>query len=184
MNILERFEQNQATLQFPAFRIGDSVKVHLKVLEGEGGEGSKAGKVGKVGKVGTGGKEGKGGKEKGGKGGKDVKERIQIFEGVVIARKGAAVRETFTVRKVSFGVGVERVFPLHSPVITKIEVGRRGRVKRAKLYYLRALQGKASRLVEKTETETVSAPQTPDTTATGPAQAAATGSGGSGARAG
>ena len=76
------------------------------------------------------------------------KERIQIFQGVVIARKGSGTRETFTVRKVSGGVGVERVLPLHSPIVAKIEVVRRGRVRRAKLYYLRGLRGKAARIEE------------------------------------
>lgn len=77
------------------------------------------------------------------------RERIQAFEGVVIARKGGGATETFTVRRVSYGVGVERVFPLHSPAIERIEVVRRGRVRRAKLYYLRRLQGKAARIREK-----------------------------------
>ena len=77
------------------------------------------------------------------------RERIQAFEGVVIARKGHGLTETFTVRRVSYGVGVERVFPVHAPVIAKIEVLRRGRVRRAKLYYLRKLQGKAARIREK-----------------------------------
>ena len=78
----------------------------------------------------------------------ETKERLQAFEGVVIARKGGGVRETITVRKTSFGVGVERIFPLHGPVIGKIEVVRRGRVRRAKLYYLRNLRGKAARIKE------------------------------------
>jgi large subunit ribosomal protein L19 len=79
----------------------------------------------------------------------ETKERLQVFEGVVIARKGGGVRETFTVRKTSFGVGVERVFPLHGPVIGKVEVVRRGRVRRAKLFYLRELRGKAARIRER-----------------------------------
>lgn len=77
------------------------------------------------------------------------RERIQVFEGVVLARKGGGLSETFTVRRISYGVGVERVFPLHSPSIAQIEVVRRGRVRRAKLYYLRKLRGKAARIREK-----------------------------------
>jgi large subunit ribosomal protein L19 len=96
----------------PAFGPGDTVKVHVKVREGD-------------------------------------KERIQIFQGVVISRKGGGVRQMFTVRKVSGGVGVERMFPLNSPTIDRIEVERHGRVRRAKLYYLRALRGKAARIEEK-----------------------------------
>ena len=96
----------------PAFAPGDSVRVHVKVREGE-------------------------------------KERIQIFAGVVIARRGGGSRETFTVRKISSGIGVERIFPLHSPVIDRIEVERRGAVRRAKLYYLRERKGKAARIDEK-----------------------------------
>ncbi len=79
------------------------------------------------------------------------KQRIQVFQGVVIARRGSGTRETFTVRKISGGVGVERVFPLHAPLIDKIEVVRRGRVRRAKLYYLRSLRGKAARIEERRE---------------------------------
>ncbi len=93
----------------PDFRAGDTLRVHVKVVEGN-------------------------------------KERIQVFQGVVIGRKGGGIRETFTVRKVSGGVGVERVFPLHSPSIDRLEVVRRGHVRRAKLYYLRDLQGKAARI--------------------------------------
>ena len=98
----------------PLFQPGDTVKVHVKVREGE-------------------------------------KERTQIFHGLVIARRGGGVRETFTVRKVSQGVGVERIFPVHSPVLEKIEVERHGVVRRAKLYYLRALRGRAARIAEKRE---------------------------------
>src|ERR671916_2123439 len=85
----------------------------------------------------------------------ETKERLQAFEGVVIARKGGGIRETITVRKTSFGVGVERIFPLHAPIIGKIEVTRRGRVRRAKLYYLRELRGKAARIRER-DTRTAS----------------------------
>ena len=98
----------------PDFRAGDTVRVHVKVVEGN-------------------------------------KERIQVFQGVVIGRKGGGIRETFTARKVSGGVGVERIFPLHSPSVDRIEVVRRGRVRRAKLYYLRDLQGKAARIRERRE---------------------------------
>jgi large subunit ribosomal protein L19 len=96
----------------PGFRAGDTVKVHVKVVEG-------------------------------------TRSRIQVFQGVVIRRSGGGVRETFTVRKVSFGVGVERTFPVHSPIIDKIELITRGDVRRAKLYYLRALRGKAAKIKEK-----------------------------------
>jgi large subunit ribosomal protein L19 len=96
----------------PDFRPGDTVKVHVRVVEGN-------------------------------------RERIQVFQGVVISRKGGGTRETFTVRKISFGVGVERTFPLHSPIISKIEVVSRGRVRRAKLYYLRERVGKAARVRER-----------------------------------
>ncbi len=96
----------------PEFIPGDTVRVHLKVVEGE-------------------------------------RERIQVFEGVVIARANGGLKETFTVRKISGGVGVERIFPLHSPMISKIEVVRRGRVRRAKLYYLRKRAGKAARIAER-----------------------------------
>lgn len=99
----------------PDFRPGDTVKVHVRVVEGN-------------------------------------RERIQVFQGVVIARKGGGTRETFTVRKVSFGVGVERTFPLHSPIIAKIEVVSQGKVRRAKLYYLRERVGKKARIKEKRRT--------------------------------
>ena len=107
-------ELDQASLRsdHPAFRPGDTVKVHVKVVEGN-------------------------------------RSRIQVFAGVVISRAGDGVRESFTVRKVSFGVGVERTFPVHSPIIDRIEVDRRGDVRRAKLYYLRGLRGKAAKIKEK-----------------------------------
>ena len=87
----------------------------------------------------------------------ETKERLQAFEGVCIARKGDGVRETFTVRKVSFGVGVERIFPLHGPIVGKVELVRRGRVRRAKLYYLRNLRGKAARIRERDTRQTTGA---------------------------
>jgi len=96
----------------PEFRPGDTVRVHVKVIEGN-------------------------------------RSRVQIFTGVVISRTGAGISEAFTVRKISFGIGVERTFPLHSPIIDKIEVERRGDVRRAKLYYLRGLRGKAAKIKEK-----------------------------------
>jgi large subunit ribosomal protein L19 len=107
-------ELDSASLRndIPDFRPGDSVKVHVKVVEGS-------------------------------------RSRIQVFAGVVISRAGDGVRESFTVRKVSFGVGVERTFPVHSPIIDRIEVDRRGDVRRAKLYYLRGLRGKAAKIKEK-----------------------------------
>ncbi len=108
---LRELEKEQLRGDIPAFGPGDTVRVHVKVREGD-------------------------------------KERIQVFEGVVLGRRGGGVRESFTVRKVSYGIGVERVFPLHSPNVSQIEVVRRGRVRRAKLYYLRALKGKAARVEE------------------------------------
>ena len=107
-------EINKAALRddVPEFRAGDSVKVHVRVIEGS-------------------------------------RSRVQVFAGVVIARNAGGIQEAFTVRKVSFGVGVERTFPLHSPIIEKIEVERRGDVRRAKLYYLRGLRGKAAKIREK-----------------------------------
>ncbi len=112
MNIIDVLEQEQLRNDIPAFRSGDTVKVHVKVVEG-------------------------------------TRERVQMFEGVVIARQGSGARETFTVRRVSYGIGVERTFPVHSPRIEKIDVVRRGIVRRAKLYYLRNLTGKAARIKEK-----------------------------------
>lgn len=112
MNRLDTVEKTQLRDNIPAFQSGDTVKVHVRIQEGN-------------------------------------KERLQVFEGVVIARKHGGARESITVRKVSFGVGVERIFPLHATVIDHIEVVRRGRVRRAKLYYLRDLRGKAARIKEK-----------------------------------
>ncbi len=111
-DVLREAEKFSLRSDRPAFAPGDTVRVHVKVKEGE-------------------------------------KERIQVFAGVVIARRGGGSRETFTVRKISGGVGVERVFPLHSPMIERVEVDRRGDVRRAKLYYLRELKGKAARIEEK-----------------------------------
>ena len=104
--------KDQLRTDHPDFRPGDTVKVHVKVVEGS-------------------------------------RERIQVFEGVVIKRQNGGISETFTVRKISYGVGVERTFPVHSPRVDKIEVTRRGRVRRAKLYYLRNLRGKAARIKER-----------------------------------
>jgi len=112
VNIINVLEQEQLRADIPAFRAGDTVRVHVKVVEG-------------------------------------TRERIQVFEGLVINRQGGSVRETFTVRRIASGVGVERTFPLHSPRLAKIEVMRRGVVRRAKLYYLRNLTGKAARIREK-----------------------------------
>lgn len=111
MNIIQEITKEQLRQDLPNFRPGDTLKVHVKVIEGS-------------------------------------RERIQVFEGVVIKRRGGGISETFTVRKISYGVGVERTFPLHTPKIDKIEVARRGKVRRAKLYYLRSLRGKAARIKE------------------------------------
>ena len=112
MNTLDALDAESLRTDVPDFRPGDTLKVHVRVVEGS-------------------------------------RERIQVFQGVVIRRQGSGVRETFTVRKVSFGVGVERTFPLHTPVIDRIEVATRGDVRRAKLYYLRDLRGKAAKIKEK-----------------------------------
>jgi large subunit ribosomal protein L19 len=112
MNSTDLIEQPFLRTDLPAFRPGDTVKVHVRVVEGN-------------------------------------RERVQVFQGVVIARSGGGIRETFTVRKISFGVGVERTFPLHSPSIAKLELVQRGRVRRAKLYYLRDLRGKKARIRER-----------------------------------
>ena len=111
MNLLGAVEEGMRR-EIPSFSIGDTVRVFVKVVEGD-------------------------------------KERIQPFDGVVIARKGSQVRETFIVRKISFGVGVEKIFPIHSPSVDKIEVLKRGRIRRAKLYYLRDKKGKAAKIREK-----------------------------------
>jgi len=114
MNTLDALDADSLRTDIPGFRPGDSVKVHVRVVEGN-------------------------------------RSRIQVFQGVVIRRQGGGIRETFTVRKVSFGVGVERTFPVHTPVVEKIEVVTRGDVRRAKLYYLRELRGKAAKIKEKRE---------------------------------
>ncbi len=113
MNVIDTIEREQLRSDIPRFKPGDTVRVHVRVVEGD-------------------------------------KERIQVFEGVVLRRSGGANRETFTVRKVSYGVGVERTFPIHSPRLDRIEVATRGVVRRAKLYYLRKLSGKAARITEET----------------------------------
>jgi large subunit ribosomal protein L19 len=112
MNKIDLIEMEQMKKNIPSFKPGDTVKVHVKIVEGD-------------------------------------KSRIQAFQGVVISRQNGGVRESFTVRKISNNIGVERVFPLHSPVLDKIEVITRGQVRRAKLYYLRKLRGKAARIREK-----------------------------------
>ncbi len=111
MNIIDQIEKEQLRNDITPFNIGDTVRVNVKVKEGD-------------------------------------KERIQAYEGVVIAKKGSGVRETFTVRRVSFGIGVERTFPLHSPRIDKIVVTRKAKVRRAKIYYIRDLSGKAAKVKE------------------------------------
>jgi len=115
MHSLDALDAASLRSDVPDFRPGDTLKVHVRVVEGN-------------------------------------RSRVQVFQGVVIRRQGSGVRETFTVRKVSFGVGVERTFPVHTPVIDKIEVVTRGDVRRAKLYYLRDLRGKAAKIREKRET--------------------------------
>jgi large subunit ribosomal protein L19 len=115
MHVLDSLDRQSLRDDIPEFRPGDTVKVHVRVVEG-------------------------------------TRSRIQVFQGVVIRRSGGGVRETFTVRKISFQVGVERTFPVHSPVIEKIEVVTRGDVRRAKLYYLRGRRGKAAKIRERRET--------------------------------
>ncbi|MBB3678411.1 50S ribosomal protein L19 [Modestobacter versicolor] len=114
MNTLDALDAASLRDDIPDFRPGDTVKVHVRVIEGN-------------------------------------RSRVQVFQGVIIRRQGGGIRETFTVRKVSFGVGVERTFPVHTPVVEKIEVLTRGDVRRAKLYYLRELRGKAAKIKEKRE---------------------------------
>lgn len=109
--LLEKVEQSQLKEKAPDFQVGDTVRVHVKIKEGD-------------------------------------KERIQAYSGTVIARNGGGANETFTVRRISYGEGVERVFPVHSPYVTKVEIERRGAARRAKLYYLRKLTSKQSRLKE------------------------------------
>lgn len=111
MDLVRAIVEEQLRTDIPDFRPGDTVRVHVKVREGQ-------------------------------------RERIQVFEGIVIRRRGGGISATYTVRKISYGVGVERTFPVHSPKIEKLEVMRRGRVRRAKLYYLRGLSGKAARIKE------------------------------------
>jgi len=111
MNLIQSVDNSQMRANFPSLRAGDTVRVHVKIKEGD-------------------------------------KYRIQVFEGVVVARKRAGISSTFTVRKVSFGYGIERIFPLHSPIIDKLEVVKSGKVRRARLYYLRGRRGKAARLKE------------------------------------
>ena len=109
MNPMEVVEREQLRTDLPDFRVGDTVKVHVKIIEGE-------------------------------------KERVQLFEGVVIRKKRGGIRSTFTVRKISYGIGVERIFPTHSPRIDRIDILSRGKVRRGRLFYLRGLKGKAARI--------------------------------------
>ena len=113
MDIIRSIEAEQLRQDIPEFRPGDTVRVHVRIVEG-------------------------------------AKERVQPYEGVVIQRRGSGLSETFTVRRISYGVGVERCFPIHMPRIQKIEVTRRGKVRRAKLFYLRKLSGRAARIKERT----------------------------------
>lgn len=112
MQVIEQLEREQMRMDLPDFLPGDTVRVHVKIIEGD-------------------------------------KQRIQVFQGVVISKRKGGINASFTVRKVSYGVGVERVFPYHSPIIDKVEIVTRGRVRRAKIYYLRKLRGKAARIREK-----------------------------------
>ena len=109
MNVIDKINEKQINKNIPEFRVGDTVRVDVKIIEGK-------------------------------------RERIQAFEGIVIARRGGSVSETFTVRKMSSGVGVERTFPIHSPIVANVEVVRKGKPRRAKLYYVRDLTGKAAKI--------------------------------------
>ena len=113
MDLIRSIEQEQLKAEIPSFNVGDTIKVHYRIKEGN-------------------------------------KERIQVFEGIVIKRQGGSNRETYTVRKIAYGVGVERTFPLHSPRVEKIELIRKGKVRRSKLFYLRERTGKAAKVKEKT----------------------------------
>ena len=115
MSLLQKYEARFAKAEHPEFRPGDTIKVYVRVIEGD-------------------------------------KERAQVFQGIVISRRGSGPRTTFTVRKVTEGIGVERIFPLYSPSIARIEVSRKGQVRRAKLFYLRKKKGKAGRISEARET--------------------------------
>jgi len=121
MNRLQRLNAAMVKKNVPVFEIGDTVRVHVKVVEGE-------------------------------------KERVQVFEGTVISRKGGSSAETFTVRKVSYGVGVERIFPVHSPIVSRVDVVRQGKVRRAKLYYLRAKKGRTAKLEDREFVQAEAAP--------------------------
>lgn len=112
MQVIQQLEREQMRMDLPDFLPGDTVRVHVKIIEGD-------------------------------------KQRIQVFQGVVISKRKGGLNASFTVRKVSYGVGVERVFPYHSPIIDHVEIVTRGRVRRAKIYYLRKLRGKAARIREK-----------------------------------
>lgn len=116
MNILKAIQEEQLRTDLPALDVGDYIKVHLKVVEGE-------------------------------------RERVQLFEGTIIARKGSGINETFTVRRLSYGVGVEKIFLVHSPKILKVDTIRKGKVRRAKLFYLRKRVGKATRVKEKIQSK-------------------------------
>lgn len=134
MDLIGRVARKQLRTDIPPFRAGDTVRVHVRVKEGD-------------------------------------KERVQIFEGVVIARRGSAISEMVTVRKVSYGIGVERIFPVHSSFLEKIEVKQRGKVRRAKLYYLRGLTGRAARIAERQEDESAGNGAASETTDTTPREA-------------
>ena len=123
MNVIDEIEKENLKKDVPAFEVGDTVKVYVKVVEGG-------------------------------------KERLQAYEGIVIAKRNGSIRESFTVRRISYGVGVERTFPLHSPRIDRVEVVRHGSVRRAKLYYLRDRKGKSARVKERRRTKEVIVPET------------------------